>query len=106
MIKKQEKRIQFTNVGANDRLPYPKAEIVKTCRLSDNFAFSFYQIDYQAMASELSEKNEAKGKFNSYLIPVGKVVVDKSTFIQFYDEISRLKETIDNESTKDEEEKS
>jgi len=105
MTDKKEKQIHFTDVGANDHLPYPKAEIVKTCRVSDNFAFSFYQIDYQAMAFEVSKGKGSKGQFNNFLVPVGKVVIDKATFMQFYKEISTLKETIDNESSEDEEKK-
>ena len=102
MIEKSEKQLHFVDVGVSDRIPYAKAEIAKACRVSDNFAFSFYQIDYQGMATRFSKETKNAKDINNLLIPVGKVVIDKQTFLQFFNELSKIKKTIDSETTTDE----
>jgi hypothetical protein len=84
-----QKKISFTNVGKKDHLPYAKADIVKVSRVSDNVSLSFYQLDYQAMAVTLAAKGIDKDH-SDLLIPVGKIVIDKQTFLQFYDEMTQI----------------
>ena len=97
----KEAQVFFTNVGINDHLPYSKADIVKVSRVSDNFSISFYQIDYQAMATRLnlpgpivsaSAPIPQDGK--ELLIPVGKIVLDNSGFQQLLSEIEQIKKAI------------
>ncbi len=99
----KETQLLFANVGINDHIPYSKADIVKVSRVSDNFAISFYQIDYQAMAVNLNmpapavEAGKATTKdATSFLIPVGKIVLDKSGFDQLNSEIEQIKKLMAN----------
>ena len=87
----------FNKVGENDHLPYSKAEITKVSRVADNFSFSFYQFDYQAMATNMAANMTAPkvpgaGKIGGkeMLIPVGKIVLDRGGFKQLQDEIAQL----------------
>lgn len=98
-------QIVFTNVGENDHLPYAKADIIKVCRISDNFAVSFYQLDYQAMAMNLANPDLVtsglkKPLDNNALISVGKIVMDLQAFQQFYGELTQIKETLELELKK------
>jgi len=103
MATTKEQMVIFNNVGNNDHIPYSKVDVVKVSRMSDNFAFSFYQIDYQAMANKVvsSETVEEGIVDNSdLLMPVGKMVLDRPAFLQFYSEIAQIKESIDVEHSK------
>ena len=96
-----EKQVTFKNVGVNDHIPYSKAEISKVCRISENFALSFYQIDYQAMALKMSAPNLLNQNSESnHLIPVGKIVLDRAAFMQFYAEITEIKNAVEAEAIK------
>lgn len=87
----KEKTVTFTNVGSNDRLPYAKADLVKASRVGQNYSLSFYQMDYQSLALQLNNKSEhIDGE--GVLISVGKIVLDKDTFLLLYKEINEIKQ--------------
>lgn len=102
MATTKDQQFIFNNVGINDHIPYSKAEITKIGRVSDNFAFSFYQLDYQSMALRITSPSTVDAGVTvaddkDFLIPVGKIVLDRNGFDQFYEEIKQIKDAIDSE---------
>lgn len=100
----QETQIMFSNVGKNDHLPYSKADIIKVSRVSENISISFYQLDYQAMAVNLSMPTPivSSGKLpttdgSEFLMPIGKIILDKNGFKQLIKEIEQIKKLMADE---------
>ncbi|OHD55817.1 MAG: hypothetical protein A2Y33_14375 [Spirochaetes bacterium GWF1_51_8] len=85
----EEKKLEFKNIGINDHIPYTKVDLAKSCRISENFAFSFYQMDYQALAASLTNQSELKAN-EIGLIPVAKIVLNHESFLQLRNEINTL----------------
>ena len=105
MATTKDQQFIFNNVGNNDHIPYSKADIVKVSRISDNFAFSYYQLDYQATANKITSPSTVDAGITiaedkDLLIPVGKMVLDRNAFLQFFSEISQIKDAIDGEKAK------
>ncbi len=91
-MKKQD--IVFSNVGVNDQMPYMKVDIAKATRLTSNFAISFYQIDYHAVALSITGQSPLKPE-ETKLMPVSKVVMDIETFNRLLEELNQLKENFE-----------
>lgn len=88
--------LKLTNIGDDDQVLYRKADFVKAARVGRNFAFSFYQIDYQAFANSASGKSSIPLE-KMKLIPVSKVVLDEEAFIQFRTELFAFETAIKNQ---------
>jgi hypothetical protein len=86
--------ISLKNVGINDQLPYTKIDVLKATRLNNNFAVSFYQLDYQALAFALTGESKINPEEISP-IPVAKVVMDYPAFQQLVKELTTLKENFE-----------
>jgi len=95
----EQKQVQFAKVGENDQMPYVKIDISKSCRVGGNFAISFYQIDYQALALALNNQSSLKPGENM-LIPVSKIVMDFTVFNQLREELNKLHEMFEKENIK------
>lgn len=91
---RENKNLQFKDLGKNDKVPYTKVDISKSSAISGNFALSFYQFDYNGIATSLS-MGKQELDHSHYLIPVAKVVMDNQSFKQLYNEMKMLLETID-----------
>lgn len=89
-----EKLINFNKAGENDGLEYSKSDIVKLCRINDNYAFSFYQYDYQAFSTKLAKNANENTDYSDSLIPVGKIVLSKATYDILKAEMQKLDENI------------
>lgn len=104
MADNKGKQVVFTNVGENDHLPYSKADITKVSRVSDSYSLSFYQIDYQAMAMKMALpellSSSTSNSSKELLISVGKIVLDKNGFQQLLDEMTQIKQKIEQEGNK------
>ncbi|MEI7637811.1 MAG: hypothetical protein WCJ37_10930 [Syntrophus sp. (in: bacteria)] len=92
-------QLRFDNVGDNDQISYSKADVVKVCVLGADVAFSFYQIDYQAMANALTGKSSLKPE-ETKLIPVTKVVMNRGAIETLVTELRDLLERITKAETK------
>ena len=68
--------IIIENIGENDKIPYIKADLVNVCRMGSEYAFSFYQFDYQSIAivSKNGKNTPSADEFKDRLIPVAKIV--------------------------------
>jgi hypothetical protein len=86
--------IQFQNIGVNDQLPYAKADLVKASRVSDSYALSFYQLDYQALASSIVAGSALKPE-QVKPIPVAKVVMNQGGFDSLLNELKQLQIAIE-----------
>ncbi|MGK4000255.1 hypothetical protein [Sorangium sp. So ce1024] len=78
----KEAEFRIENLGTGDRLPYAKADLSRACRLGQNYALSFYQIDYQDAINNNREA-ESRGDVDpvpAITMPVAKVVLDKDGF--------------------------
>lgn len=93
----EEKTITFTNIGVNDKIPYAKADIVKVCRLGQNYSLSFYQVDYQAVAVSIAQQSPLDPG-EQRPIPVSKIVLDKLGFKMLIDELGQIQASIASES--------
>lgn len=87
-------RFKVQGLGDNDHLQYAKADAVKACRVGTNFAFSFYQIDYNALVNAASGVSKLKVD-EIPPIPVAKVVMDPEAFSRFRIEFDSLIELLD-----------
>ncbi len=94
----EKKQIQFTEVGINDKVPYIKTDVSKACRVGDNFAISFYQMDYQALAYVVTNQSSLKQE-EIKLMPVAKVVMNYEMFIQLRNEINVIFEQFEKEKS-------
>ncbi len=81
--------IQIATLGNGDDLPYQKADITKACRVSESFAISFYQLDYQAIANAFTNAGSTQLSA-SHLLPITKIVMDKSAFYKLKAEIDEI----------------
>jgi len=89
----EEIKVEFLGIGDNDQIQYHKADIIKSCVLGSNFALSFYQVDYQAIANA-AEGASSLSPQDTKLIPISKVVMDLASLDILIDELGRLKEKI------------
>lgn len=96
---KTEKPLAFKGIGDNDQLHYEKADVFKTCRIDDNFAISFYQLDYQAVVNALSGTSSLKPE-ETKLIPISKVVMNFSVFKKLIEELQVLQKKVGDENIK------
>lgn len=81
------------DVGADDRMPYVKADIVLACHLGDSFALSFYQIDYQSVITQkqaIDRSGVESAALPSVPMAVAKVVLDREGFARLYSEVAAL----------------
>jgi glutaredoxin-related protein len=85
-----KKELHFSNVGMNDQIPYTKIDITKVCRLNENFAISFYQMDYQALAYFLNDQSSMKNQEDIQVIPVLKSVMNLQSFLQLRNDINEI----------------
>jgi hypothetical protein len=93
----EKKPILFKEIGVNDQFPYTKIDISKAVRLGDNFAVSFYQIDYQAIANVLN--GQSKHSLDDIkLMPIVKVVMNKEMFNQLRDEVNTLYDLVEKDN--------
>lgn len=81
------------DIGNNDQIAYTKIDFAKACQVGGNYAFSFYQLDYNAVA------NAAMGRSDLKLddikpIPVAKIVMNEDGLRQLLAEIKDLVEKI------------
>lgn len=70
---------------SRDMTPYSKADVIRACRLSNDFAVSFYQVNYQLLVDQFantSQKEEPQTEQVPLAILVGRVVMNRSTFLQ------------------------
>lgn len=88
------KDISYTNIGVNDQLPYTKVDVLKATRLNNNFAISFYQLDYQALAFSLTDLSKIPPE-DIKPMPVAKIVMDYSLFKQLIKELNDLNEKLE-----------
>jgi hypothetical protein len=87
--------LAIPNVGANDQVPYTKADLVKACRISGNFALSFYQLDYQALANAFAPGGKQIAADQVHPMPVAKIVLDQDGFKALVNEIHSLQRVIE-----------
>jgi hypothetical protein len=83
--------INFTDIGVNDQIPYTKIDLLKVARVNNNFAMSFYQLDYQAVATSLSGVSKVSPETIKPM-PVAKIVMDYPVFQQLLKELNGLNE--------------
>ncbi len=92
----QAKVIGFTDIGVNDQIPYTKIDLLKVARVNNNFAMSFYQLDYQALAVSLSGASKISPE-SIKPMPVAKLVMDYPVFQQLLKELNGLNEKFQKE---------
>lgn len=92
----ENKQIQF-NMITNNKIPYIKVDLSKSCRLADNYAISFFQFDYQELANRINVPGESP---ISQIEPIIKVVMDYNGFVQFKNEINALFSIVESEKIK------
>ncbi|TGK36257.1 hypothetical protein [Leptospira andrefontaineae] len=83
--------VEFTGIGNSDRMLYDRADFAKVCRISEIFALSFYQMDYQALANHalgVSDLDPSK----EGLMVVSKIAMDRNGFLQLKKEIDEIYE--------------
>lgn len=90
----KEQSINFTGIGDNDQVPYSKIDVIKSCRVGTNFAISFYQIDYHALANSLNKISNIEPS-KTKLMPLSKVVMDRQTFDRLRKELDELAKGVD-----------
>jgi hypothetical protein len=78
---------EIKGIGDRDGIPYTKVDTAKVCRIGLNFAFSFYQMDYNAFVNALGS---GKGVDNTMLMPVAKIVMDPEGFLRFKEEFEKF----------------
>ena len=93
MTSKQEATIEFTGIGDNDQQPYQKVDVVKLCRIGSNYAISFYQLDYNALANALSVNSKIKPE-QTKLMSGAKIVMDAATFQILRNEVNTLNQNL------------
>lgn len=81
--------VHFKNIGDEDKKEYSKVDMVKACRLGNNIAISFYQLDYQGMVNSMAgisklAPDEVKP------MAVSKLVMDFETFTRLKGELDNL----------------
>lgn len=89
--------ITFKDIGVNDQMPYTKVDVQKATRINNNFAISFYQLDYQALAFSVTGISNIKPDTIKPM-PVAKVVMDYPVFKQFLKELNDLSEKFEKET--------
>ena len=72
-------------------LPYMKVDYTRACRVGDDFAISFFQMDYQVLVDELRNNPSSKIHIES-IMPVAKIVMNKTNFGQLLVELKNLAE--------------
>jgi hypothetical protein len=83
------KSITFSHIGDNDQIEYMKVDFVKACRFKDDFAVSFYQLDYQGVVSALDGSSELNPE-DVKPMPICKVVMNYETFKQMTAEMANI----------------
>lgn len=91
-----DNKITFKNIGVNDQMLYTKVDVLKATRVNNNFAFSFYQFDYQALALSISGQSGLSPD-KILPMPVAKVVMDYPVFQQLLKELNNLNEKFEKE---------
>ena len=90
--------VDFT--AAEDRPPYVKADFVQVSRIDNNYAVTFYQLDYQDIIDQIKNTEsrqpgqpepELKGK----VVAVSKIVLDEAGFKRLFDEINRISSEVE-----------
>ncbi|EQA47328.1 hypothetical protein LEP1GSC050_1809 [Leptospira broomii serovar Hurstbridge str. 5399] len=96
MAEKNQGMIQLTHIGDNEKVEYQKADLIKLCRIGEEYVVSFYQFDYQSLANVMSKKNAPldANEFEDNLIPLSKIVMNSLTFKQLKTEIDNLNEAM------------
>lgn len=84
--------LTFSNLGNNDGMQYKHADMVKLCRVNDLVAFSFYQMDYQAVVNRLLNNPDAS--LDNDTIPTSKVVMPLLSLFQLQDEVEAMVEKL------------
>ncbi len=90
----EERSIQIVNLGINDQLPYAKVDLCKAARVSDNYALSFYQIDYQALAYSVTPGSTIKPE-QLKPIPVAKLVMNLDALKLVMRELQQLMNVVE-----------
>lgn len=81
--------IHFKNIGDEDNKEYIKVDMVKACRLGNNIALSFYQLDYQGMVNAMAGVSKMSPDEVKPMV-ISKLVMDYETFNRVKDEFDNL----------------
>lgn len=65
---------------SEDHYEYSKADFVRVCRLADDFAVSFFQVNYQNFVDQITLMKETGEEPKVITTPVSKVVMNRGTF--------------------------
>lgn len=87
--------IAVSEPGANDHVPYAKADFTLLAQVGDTVAISFYQFDYQAIIYQkqvAAKAATAPGNMtiDARPIVVSKVALDREGFKRLYAEMKEL----------------
>jgi len=76
-------------------MSYVKTNYTRACRVGDDFALSFFQVDYQILVDGLQiAPSPGSVAEVDFMIPVAKIVMNRENFIQLHGEINKLAEKV------------
>ncbi len=90
MAHEKTQLVSFDVTGFDDKIEYKKFDMVKASRLGGNVALSFYQLDYLALTTVLTNERPEKSVSDIKLIPIIKAVTDIEGFFRLKTEINNL----------------
>jgi hypothetical protein len=81
--------IAFKGVGDRDGVRYDKADIIKICHVGEDFALSFYQVDYQSVANFATGVSTLEvGEMSP--MPVAKVTMSEATYREMAKQVNDI----------------
>ena len=79
---------------SRDAFPYSKADVARVCRLDEDFAVSFYQINYQFLVDQIVHEGKSKNPPEVMTIPVAKVVMNRRTYSRLIVDLLTIAEKV------------
>ena len=73
-----------------DPMPYSKADLVSCARVGNEFAVSFYQLDYNLVAQSMENDSEQESGIETQPILVSRIVMSKKAFSDLRDKLTQI----------------
>ncbi len=80
---------------ASSRDPFQKADITRACQVNDEYAITFFQLDYQTLVDTAVRTNCNLEEPFPHGSTVAKVILNKSAFTRFLVELRNLAKKTD-----------
>ena len=91
MAAPNDQDVVLLEIPLDSKLPYLKIDKTQACRVNEDFAVSFYQTDYQALASAaMNGRVSSTEPLRNGMMLASRIVLNREAFTELFRELTRV----------------